>query len=36
MELLASLISGDETMAVLLAVVGATIFLVAWHRAGKN
>jgi hypothetical protein len=36
MESLASIISRDETVAVLLAVVGATVFLIAWHRRGKT
>jgi hypothetical protein len=36
MELLASLISGDETVAVLLVVVGAIGFLIAWRQAGEN
>jgi hypothetical protein len=32
MQLLSSLIGGDETVAVLLVVVGATLFLIAWRR----
>jgi hypothetical protein len=35
-RLLASIISGDETVAVLLVVVVATVFLIAWRRSGEN